>query len=51
MINDDDTITFIRSHRAPYTWPRINLVTALVSLGVILLIVTGVMINTDLGIL
>lgn len=51
IFEENNSLRFVRNHRAPRTRLQINLVTALASLGVILLIVTGVMINADLGIL
>lgn len=52
MIDDDNaTLSFVRSHRAPRTMPKINVIAVLVLLGVTLLIATGVMINADLGVL
>lgn len=53
MTDDDNdaTLSFVRSHRAPRTMPKINLIAVLVLLGAALLVTTGVMINADLGIL
>lgn len=51
IFNEDNSLRFVRSHRAPWSRPRISLINALVSLGVVLLVATGVMINANLSIL
>lgn len=55
IFEESDTITFARPHRWPPRTPgkhrhKVNLRPVLVALGVILLVATGVMINTDLHI-
>jgi hypothetical protein len=55
MIDNDDegnlNYSFVRSHRAPRTFPKIDIVTVVAWLGVALVILTGVTINAHLDIL